>query len=73
MTAGRILRGKNVKLAGSIRLDVNQTMPCAAGDKHRIVASPQVRIVENHPEYAIIELTCGCGAKTSVRCDYGTK
>jgi hypothetical protein len=26
--------------------------------------------VENHPEYALIEVICGCGTKTLVKCEY---
>ena len=30
----------------------------------------QAVIVENHPQYAIIELTCRCGQKTYLKCQY---
>ena len=30
----------------------------------------QVRIVESNNEYAIIEVTCSCGSKAFVQCNY---
>jgi hypothetical protein len=68
--ATRILKSENIKLEGRFQLDIGQT------DSHRakrtIAASspPQVRMLENHPDYAVIEVTCSCGSKISVRCDY---
>jgi len=29
-----------------------------------------VNIVENQPEFAVIEITCSCGTKTYIRCEY---
>jgi hypothetical protein len=34
------------------------------------LVAPQARIVENHPKFADIEITCSCGTKTYVRCEY---
>jgi len=31
----------------------------------------QVRIVERHDEYAVLEVTCSCGSKLYVRCELG--
>ena len=33
-------------------------------------ACQQARIVESNDEYAIIEIVCSCGRKTSVQCNY---
>ena len=69
-TAGRIIKSENVKLEGRFLLDVAQVgsdipEPQIAGS-----STPQVRVLENHPEYAVIEVTCGCGTKMSLKCDY---
>ncbi len=69
-TAGRILKRNDVKLEGQFHLDAANAglnLP-----KHGIAASsaPKVRILENHPEYAVIEVTCSCGAKMSLKCEY---
>ena len=69
-TAGRILKSSDVKLEGQFHLDVAQ----AGSDlpKQQVAASsePQVRVLENHPEYAVIEVTCCCGTKMSLKCEY---
>lgn len=30
----------------------------------------EVRIIESNSEYAIIEVTCSCGAKSHIQCNY---
>lgn len=69
-TATRILKSENIKLEGRFQLDIGQAE--SGLPKQTIPASspPQVRMVENHPDYAVIEVTCSCGSKISVRCDY---
>ncbi len=73
-TAGRILKGDSVKLEGRVHLDVVQA---PVGDKQALpkeknAASdmPQVCVVENQPEFAVIEIACSCGTKTHLRCEY---
>ena len=69
-TAGRILKSSDVKLEGQFHLD----MAKAGSDlpKQQVAASsvPQVRILENHPQYAVIEVTCCCGTTVSLKCEY---
>jgi len=71
-TVGRILKGGDVKLEGQFHLDVAQTNSAKAGPKQAgtVLAAPQARIVENHPEYAVIEITCTCGRGIYLRCEY---
>ncbi len=63
-TAGHILKSNDVKLEGRFHLDVGQIAP--EPTKGENVAL----IVENHPEFAVIEVSCSCGAKTHIRCEY---
>ena len=65
--AGRILKNRNVKMEGRFHLDARQT-PQGSGRKKNGAA--QVRIVEKHPEFAVVEVTCSCGEKTEIRCEY---
>ncbi len=65
--AGRILKNRNVKMEGRFHLDAGQT-PQGSGRKKNGAA--QVRIVEKHPEFAVVEVTCSCGEKTDIRCEY---
>lgn len=70
--SGQILKGDEVKLEGQFRLDVAQAQYPTGGTRQKCqaMAAPQVRIVENHPQFALIETTCSCGTKTLVKCEY---
>ncbi len=70
--AGHILKSDDVKLEGQFRLDVAQAESQTGEPKEQsaALAAPQVRIVENHPEFADIEITCSCGIKTHLKCEY---
>jgi len=68
--AGRILKSNNVRLEGRFRLDAGRGVPGSENARGATSAPAQVRIVENHPEFAILEVTCGCGKKTRIRCEY---
>ncbi len=35
-------------------------------------ASPQATILERNEDHLIIEITCGCGQKSFIRCNYAT-
>ncbi|NIS49662.1 MAG: hypothetical protein GWN67_19815 [Phycisphaerae bacterium] len=71
-TAVHILKSDEVKLEGQFRLDLAQVQSHTGGPKGQSPAlkAPQVRIVENHPEFADIEITCSCGIKTHLKCEY---
>jgi len=70
--AGHILKRNNVKLGDRFQLDTGEVVPGSAKGKDVASATPQVSIVENQPEFAVIEITCSCGTKTYVRCEYTT-
>ncbi len=69
-TAGHILKGSDVKLEGQFHLDLGQVAPVRAKEKSVASVTPQAQIVENYPEFAVIEITCSCGTKTYLRCEY---
>ena len=71
-TACHILKGEDVKLEGQFHLDVTQGGAAIQGPKQNrtTLSAPQVRIVQNHPEFAVLEITCSCGLKTNVKCEY---
>jgi len=71
-TACHILKGEDVKLEGQFHLDMAQAGAPVQGPKQNRTAlsAPQVRIVQNHPEFAVLEITCSCGLKTNVKCEY---
>lgn len=65
--AGHILKGDDVKLKGRFRL---QSSPGPQRVEDTSSPAPQVHIVQSQPEFAVIEVTCSCGTKTSLRCEY---
>jgi hypothetical protein len=69
-TTGRILKSENIKLEGRFHLDIAQAGSCLPKRTIAAASEPKVRMLENHPDYAIIEVTCSCGSKISVKCEY---
>lgn len=68
--AARVLRADSVKVEGRLSLDLSQSHPQPQKAKNAVSVKPQVRILENHPDFAVIEITCSCGTKTNLRCEY---
>jgi len=69
-TTGRILKGGDVKLEGTFCLDAGQPAPASAKERNTASVPVQARIVENQPQFAIIEIICSCGTKTHIKCEY---
>ena len=68
--AGRILKADHVELEGRFHLDVAQPQPGQPKAKSVTSAAPQVCIVENQPKFVVMEITCSCGTKIHLRCEY---
>jgi len=66
----RILRADSVKVQGRLSLDLTQANAHLPKAKSATSVQPQVRILENNPDFAVIEITCSCGTKTNLRCEY---
>jgi hypothetical protein len=69
-TPGHVLKSNDVKVEGYFRLDADIAAPSQAKAGNAMLAQPQVLVVEKHPEYAVMEVTCRCGDKTHIRCEY---
>lgn len=69
---GRILKSDDVELEGLFHLDLArvESAGCRPQRAGKALAEPQVRVVEKHPEYAIIQVTCTCGTGMRLRCEY---
>lgn len=65
-----VLKATEVQSAAPLQLALNPTTPPAAAGPTPSSQPACVRIAENHPEYALVEVTCSCGKKTYVHCDY---
>lgn len=68
---GQILKGNEVELQGRFVLGSG---PAAQNqiNKKPANSAPQARIVQNSPEFVIVEVTCPCGTKTNIKCEYNT-
>jgi len=66
----RILKADNVKLEGQFRLGADRAGPVLSKERNMGSGTPQVHIVEKNTEFAIIEIICSCGTRTSLRCEY---
>jgi hypothetical protein len=72
METARIIKGSDIKLEGTFHLDANQPASASVGTQRVPASSVPVsaRIIESQPQYAIIEVTCSCGTKTHIRCEF---
>lgn len=71
-TAARVLKSQDIELAGQYHLDVPQGgLDKTSHQPPGAVPVPaRACILENHLDYAVIEVTCSCGAKMLLKCDY---
>ena len=70
----KILKAEQVVIDGSVRLEIGGGAPVRTASSAQADTSAgvpeQARILESNNEYAIIEVTCGCGAKSHIQCNY---
>lgn len=65
------MKSSDVKVEGQFYLDLQPAPPPARlSQADPNLTEPQVHIAENHPEYAVLELTCSCGKISHIRCEY---
>jgi|WetSurMetagenome_2_1015567.scaffolds.fasta_scaffold1075554_2 hypothetical protein len=69
-TTRRILKAAEVVLSDPLRLSIDSALAAPCAGPYAASSTPTVRLVQSHPEYALIEITCPCGRSTQVRCDY---
>lgn len=68
-----ILKGGNVKIEGQFQLDLEAPTPNSVEQKNKVHNTAQAKIVETNPEFAVLEITCSCGTKIHVRCEYNNE
>jgi hypothetical protein len=71
-----VIKNDDVRVGGRVRLDgalshaggpaVGGTAPRGAG----VAGVTSARIVKTAPDHVMIEVTCACGTKTMLKCDY---
>ena len=71
-SAGHILKSNQVELGGQFHLNAATVAGPSPSHtkKEPALTAPQVRILENNHEYAVIGIVCSCGTEMSIRCDY---
>ena len=68
-TRSNILKSSDVKFEGCFRLELGPRGAAPTGGSTG-GAPLQVRITENNPEFAVIQIVCSCGKTASVKCQY---
>jgi len=68
--AGHILKSDQVKLEGKIQIGIQQVDLEQIEKTERSGTIHQVQIVENHPDFAVVQIVCSCGARALLRCEY---
>jgi hypothetical protein len=70
-TINRVLKSSEVEIEGRCNLDIGRSVSTAQPGKSGVCAAAKAVLLDNNNEYALIELTCSCGKKALVRCEYG--
>jgi tRNA-dihydrouridine synthase len=67
----RVLKSSEVEIDGKCNLDIGHSVSPVQPGKSNAGTAAKAKILDNNNEYTLIELTCSCGKKTLVRCEYG--
>jgi hypothetical protein len=67
---GQVLKANQVRFDEPLRLSIDSAAGPARDGSRPSHGQPRVRVAETNPDFAVIEVTCSCGAVTYVRCDY---
>lgn len=64
--------GATVQLGPSVLMGRSRALPQSrsSAPSAGTAASPQARVIESTRDYAILEITCSCGQKVTVQCQY---
>ena len=67
----KILKENDVELTGSLQLDCPTIQQAAPQPRfNQTNTKPQVQIIQNTDEFAVIKVTCSCGQTTNIKCEY---
>jgi hypothetical protein len=70
-TINRVLKSDEVEIDGMCHLGIGRSALNTQHGKNTSSVAVKAKILDNNNDYALIELTCSCGKKTLVRCEYG--
>ena len=66
----RVLKADEVEVSGTYSLATGLSTRPGQQDTAEVLGTPQARIIEQHPQYAVLEITCACGQTMQIKCDY---
>jgi hypothetical protein len=66
----RVLKASEVEVSGTYSLATGSSSSATSPGTTSTQGPAQARIVEQHPQYALLEITCACGNTMQVKCDY---
>jgi hypothetical protein len=67
--SARVLKKGQVQIQGVYKVQVSPAG--ATGGAAGLLR--EVRLVQKHSDYALIEVVCSCGARALVRCEYAAE
>jgi len=66
-----VIRSNDTVLGDSFQLQIAQCERSSQlSQQSTAETTPQVRIAENTDEHVVLEVTCPCGRKSYVKCEY---
>ena len=65
----RVIKPHEMEMNGTAHIEPAAAMVASSGIADAV---QQARIIESNDSHAILELTCSCGCKSRVQCNYGT-
>ena len=71
-----VIKKDRVRISGTVRLTPEdghapvRTAASAQEDSNAISVPQEARVIESNSDYAIIEVTCSCGDKMNIQCNY---
>ena len=70
-TTRHVLKADKVKVEGRFQLGLDQAAASLQPKpRSTAVVEPMAHIVENYPEFTVVEVTCSCGEKMRLKCEY---
>lgn len=72
----KVMKKNSVAVGGSVRIGPQsgfapvRTKAASRSCPPTANAPQEARIIESNAEYAIIEITCSCGTKSHIQCNY---
>ena len=68
--SGRIIKSSDIKIEGQFQLGLEKAETSTAGNNNNSNTIAEARVVESSVDFAVLEITCSCGSKTHVKCEF---